>query len=428
MYDPQIDVAAIMREIKANIIPEVSFLEGEEQEDKQIKATEQEVHRVLSFIENTRLDAQPYLVMGMRIPGFGRFNILLRKSFRFLARLIRKSTLHITREQTLVNQSVDANIKALAECNQVIFSGLTAQNKMLKEMILDQHELILRQARDLKKAELIFKEEQKELEQKMNAAIERQGYGIEKIENGLAALRDDITIRISDEMYVHFEDCFRGDGQEIRERAKYYLIKYVNVILEDRQGQIVDLGSGRGEWLSLLKENGYQALGIDTNEKMVKLCQEKGLQVKCQDAISYLKSAACDSVAFISAFQLIEHLSPLSLEELIKEAHRVLRSGGVLLLETPDAQNVEVGSNNFYSDPTHRRPIHKEYLKFLAQEQGFQKTEIAYWKQEQIDEWWDSVVGAETTDVLESTVVRTIAESVRNAFYICPDYALIAIK
>jgi len=49
----------------------------------------------------------------------------------------------------------------------------------------------------------------------------------------------------------------------------------------------------------------------------------------------------------------------------------VLCSGGVAIFETPNPDNVLVGSNRFYFDPTHLHPLPKEYSSFMLQSVGF---------------------------------------------------------
>jgi hypothetical protein len=39
---------------------------------------------------------------------------------------------------------------------------------------------------------------------------------------------------------------------------------------------------------------------------------------------------------------------------------------------------VVVGSSSFYRDPTHLRPIHPDFLHFVAQEAGFVGVEIRF--------------------------------------------------
>ena len=64
--------------------------------------------------------------------------------------------------------------------------------------------------------------------------------------------------------------------------------------------------------------------------------------------------------------------------ELLREIRRILKPGGVVILETPNPKNLVVGACNFYADPTHRKPVFPETLQFLLDEVGFVQTRITY--------------------------------------------------
>ena len=73
---------------------------------------------------------------------------------------------------------------------------------------------------------------------------------------------------------------------------------------------------------------------------------------------------------------MLEHIEFEKLEILIKEALRVLKPGGILILETPNPENIIVGSSSFYLDPSHKAPVHPETLSFLTKYLGFELVKI----------------------------------------------------
>ena len=85
-----------------------------------------------------------------------------------------------------------------------------------------------------------------------------------------------------------------------------------------------------------------------------------------------------NSLNAVTAFHFIEHLGLEQLLELISEIRRTLKPGGLLIIETPNPKNLVVGACNFYSDPTHRRPLFPETLEFLIQQLGFGRTHLRY--------------------------------------------------
>jgi len=185
---------------------------------------------------------------------------------------------------------------------------------------------------------------------------------------------------MQDAFYLRLEESFRGSEQQIAERLRQYLPLLENVeagCLEQKvQASALDLGCGRGEWLSLLSQRQWQVAGIDLNASMVERCQQQGFDVFKQDALTCLKALPDQSLNLISGFHIAEHIDFDELLEIIQQAHRVLLPAGVLLLETPNPENLAVGAHTFYMDPSHRHPLPPQLLQFAAQEQGFAQVDV----------------------------------------------------
>ena len=180
-----------------------------------------------------------------------------------------------------------------------------------------------------------------------------------------------------DIFYREFEDRYRGSREEILDRLREYVghiafLKEGNVETQ----QIIDLGCGRGEWLEVLREQGLEAIGVDTNEAQAEAARTLGLHVEIDDALSYLSRQKERSVDFISAFHLIEHLEFPVLTHLLKECLRVLKPEGRLLLETPNPQSLIVGAYKFWFDPTHVRPYPPELIGQLLESLGFRQIDV----------------------------------------------------
>lgn len=179
-----------------------------------------------------------------------------------------------------------------------------------------------------------------------------------------------------DPLYVAFERQFRGAPELIEARVEPYLEVLREANVGGLEQPVLDLGSGNGEWLDVLRGHGFSGRGVDSNRMFVDLCRGRGLDVTHGDALEYLRSLPDGSVGAITAMHVAEHLPFQVLIQLLDEAHRVLCVGGVIALETPNPENVLVGSHYFYMDPTHRNPIPPEALRWLVEARGFQRTRI----------------------------------------------------
>lgn len=179
-----------------------------------------------------------------------------------------------------------------------------------------------------------------------------------------------------DAFYASFDEEFRGNREEIKERLRVYLPAIKNCEIGSETTPILDIGCGRGEWLELLKEEGLPAMGIDSNSILVLQCRERGLQVIEAELMSYLADVPDESVAAVTGFHIVEHLPIEILVAFLNETMRVLKPGGIVIFETPNPHNVLVGSCNFYFDPTHRNPLPSEVLQFLVESRGFERVEV----------------------------------------------------
>jgi SAM-dependent methyltransferase len=179
----------------------------------------------------------------------------------------------------------------------------------------------------------------------------------------------------TDTMYVDFEDQHRGGAELIRRRLAEYVPDLARVAA---LGRVLDVGTGRGEFLEVMANAGIDAYGVDTNAASVARATERGLEAMHGDALAHLAELPEESLAAVTAFQVVEHLGFERLETLVVEALRVLRPGGLLILETPNPNNVIVGASTFYIDPTHERPLPPQLLHFVLWSRGFDPIEVRY--------------------------------------------------
>lgn len=190
-----------------------------------------------------------------------------------------------------------------------------------------------------------------------------------------AAASSGVPSSIPDSFYLAFENRFRGDAETIRERQSYYLPILDSVAPLNAGLPLVDIGCGRGEWLNMLPTP-FARIGIDLNSMNVEACIEQGLEAVQQDALVWLANQPENSVAAVSAFHVIEHLSFEQFNTLLDECQRVLAPGGVIIFETPNPENIVSAATHFYTDPTHIHPLPPAFTEFLVQFKGFSDVQI----------------------------------------------------
>jgi len=221
-------------------------------------------------------------------------------------------------------------------------------------------------------------------------------------------------------IYFALENAFRGSPDLIKGRLEVYLENVRTATGDD--GVVLDVGCGRGEWLEMLRDEGISATGVDANDSYREQWAAAGLDVITANATDYMRTLQPGTIAVITAFHLVEHLPLDVMLELLDLANQLLRPGGLLILETPNPENLIVGASAFYLDPTHQRPIPPRLLEFLVHVRGFVDVEIARLQR------GDSRTLSEPSEVAGPWVhdLLPIIELINTQLFAPQDYAVLA--
>ncbi|MGH3018205.1 MAG: class I SAM-dependent methyltransferase [Gaiellaceae bacterium] len=171
--------------------------------------------------------------------------------------------------------------------------------------------------------------------------------------------------------YFAFEARMRGSTAAVRDRQRPYVDDFREAT------PVLDIGCGRGEFLSLLREAGVEARGIDADADMVVYAGGEGLDVEQADAVAYLEALDDSSLGGIFAAQVVEHLPPATLVRLLELATAKLRQGGLLVAETINPLS-PLALRSYFADLTHAQPLVPETLVLLAEQAGFREVDIRY--------------------------------------------------
>jgi len=234
-------------------------------------------------------------------------------------------------------------------------------------------------------------------------ATDLQGAALPTAEVGESA-----NARAFAEFYAAFEDEFRGSAEEVKALFKVYLPRLREA---GAAADILDLGCGRGDWLELLRDEGFAARGVDSNRVLVERCRQRGLDVTEGDILAHLRSLPDATLSAVTAFHVIEHFPFETLMNLVDEVWRVLKPGGLVIFETPSPENIVVAACNFYSDPTHHKPVFPHTLRFAMNHRGFTDVSLIF-----------------LHPVEGSPFARQDLESLHMWFYGPRDYAITARK
>jgi SAM-dependent methyltransferase len=140
------------------------------------------------------------------------------------------------------------------------------------------------------------------------------------------------------------------------------------------KGRLMDVGTGFGFFLSEMKKRGWEVTGVEISQRGINYARDR-LAVNVYPGP--LEKAGFPEEHFdaVTAFYVVEHLpDPITF---LKECHRILKPGGLLLLRYPHTTPIKnllrvLGiENRLYDLPAHLSDFSPETLQRLLERVGF---------------------------------------------------------
>ena len=160
-----------------------------------------------------------------------------------------------------------------------------------------------------------------------------------------------------------FEKCYHF----IKSVALKNKLNLVNS-LQPAKGSILDIGAGTGDFLSVVKENGWNTIGVEPSEKAKAIAKRKG--VSFVEETSELENNSFD---VITMWHVLEHVP--NLDNQIKELKRLLKPNGSLIIAVPNFKSFDAKQyGNFWA--AYDVPIHFWHFSKTAIKKLFAKEDM----------------------------------------------------
>ena len=142
-------------------------------------------------------------------------------------------------------------------------------------------------------------------------------------------------------------------------------------------GKALDIGSGSGLFLSILKRYGWQVQGVDISEDAAKRAKEfLDIDVFVGDVES--ADFEPESFDFISMNHSLEHLP--NLNETLRTVKKLLKPAGVLYIEVPNVESLscKISKQHWlhWDSPRHLFSFSPRTLKLLLNKNDFEIAEL----------------------------------------------------
>ena len=134
------------------------------------------------------------------------------------------------------------------------------------------------------------------------------------------------------EDYISHTDGKRSLFEKAYQFVKNIALKKKLTLINEFQpskGVLLDIGTGTGDFLSQAKQNGWQIIGVEPNERAKNIALKKG--VSYIDSTSQLED---HSVDVVTMWHVLEHVPDVNAQ--IKELKRLLKPAGTIVIAVPN--------------------------------------------------------------------------------------------
>jgi len=141
---------------------------------------------------------------------------------------------------------------------------------------------------------------------------------------------------------------------------------------------ILDVGCGIGLVDRYLSSAFRSVAGVDVSPAELAIASAQHPQVSY--TLSHAGRLPYDPGSFDVAFAacVLHHVDEDDHASFGAEIGRVVRPGGLVVIDSPNPASFYVYAHAFYLDPTHTRPTHPLFLMFLFERAGFEKVELEW--------------------------------------------------
>lgn len=181
-----------------------------------------------------------------------------------------------------------------------------------------------------------------------------------------------------DIFYEYVAELFRGDAGLLRRHMEIYIPYIKEAVFNTGNKTFVDIGCGKGEFLTQLQENGVSAIGVDMNTESVQIGTSLGRKIVVSDGQTYLEKQPAASLAGVSMFQVAEHMTFEKLFAIGREMGRTVATGGYVLIETINSWCYS-RAGNFHIDPSHSVFPSQDGIKLMLEMNGFVDVKVLYY-------------------------------------------------
>jgi 2-polyprenyl-3-methyl-5-hydroxy-6-metoxy-1,4-benzoquinol methylase len=188
-----------------------------------------------------------------------------------------------------------------------------------------------------------------------------------------APIIEEIGDYYQSEQYISHTDSRQGIIHKLYHLVRSYTLQKKRALIRRvsgrTSGNVLDIGCGTGGFLNVMKDAGWNTIGLEPNETARKMAASKGLDVYNSDDLFTLKQ----KFQVITMWHVLEHVHEL--HRYMNRIATLLEQEGVFIVAVPNyTANDQLAYQQYwaaYDVPRHLYHFSPASMKTLAEKHGF---------------------------------------------------------
>lgn len=191
--------------------------------------------------------------------------------------------------------------------------------------------------------------------------------------------KSDISLYYQSDSYISHSDSKKGIVNKLYHIVRNYTIRQKVSLIKgkssSKNGKLLDVGCGTGSFLDAMKKEGWDAIGMEPDEKARNFAKSKGLQIYDADYMEQLDVNAFD---IVTLWHVLEHIHDL--QSNLERFRNAITNDGKLIVAVPNHLSFDAKYYGkywaAYDVPRHLYHFSPKSLEILMARFSFELVEV----------------------------------------------------
>lgn len=177
------------------------------------------------------------------------------------------------------------------------------------------------------------------------------------------------------EIFDNYVETSFDDSGQASFKFGQFDFNYYKFFPKDKSSKVLDIGVGRGEMLSCMRNWGFDYQGVDISPSTVKFCQAIDLNCQVTDDTAVWLQKNAEVFLLVTCLDVLEHVPRDQTIQFLKSIRACLQADGKAIIQVPNLQS-PFGYLHHFNDFTHVSGFVEHSLSQVLIAAGFKKFEF----------------------------------------------------